>query len=127
MKVLSQHPIQDLNCGVYSHKLGDYWLAGGASNAGGSVLRQFFTDEQLVDYSQQIDLNQLSDLDYYPLPGKGERFPTMQPEKQPKLEPRPGSDILFLQGMLEGLSRIEQQGYHNFSNSAPMQLTRFRR
>lgn len=111
LKILSQKAIQDLPSGIYSHKLGSYWLSGGASNAGGCVLKQFFTDQQLQQYSQQINPNQSSGLNYYPLPGIGERFPDMNPGKKPVLSPRPASDIKFLQGILEGLSRIEQQGY----------------
>ena len=111
VKVLANYPIQDLDSGVYSHKLGDYWLCGGASNAGGSVLKKYFSDSDLQALSAQIDLNQSSGLDYYPLPRPGERFPIMDPAMQPRLTPRPESDVQFLQGMLEGLSRIEKAGY----------------
>jgi sugar (pentulose or hexulose) kinase len=45
------------------------------------------------------------------LPAPGERFPIENPDLQPILEPRPISDALFLQGMLEGLSKLEQQGW----------------
>ena len=50
-------------------------------------------------------------LDYYPLSTIGERFPINDPELKPKLEPRPEDDVLFLQGMLEGIARIEERGY----------------
>ena len=40
-------------CG--SHRLDDMWLVGGASNTGGAVLRQLFTDEQLKELSARID------------------------------------------------------------------------
>ena len=33
----------------------DMWLVGGASNTGGAVLRQLFTDEQLKELSARID------------------------------------------------------------------------
>lgn len=31
-----------------SHRLGDMWLVGGASNTGGAILRTLFTDEQVI-------------------------------------------------------------------------------
>ncbi len=111
LKILSQNQIQELQSGVYSHKLGDYWLCSGSSNAGGSVLKQYFSDSELIELSEQIDIKKSPALDYYPLSVKGERFPIMDPDKHPRLTPRPASDVEFLQGILEGLSRIEQQGY----------------
>jgi len=55
-------------------------------------------------------------LDYYPLPAPGERFPVCDPALQPKLTPRPSSDVVFLQGILEGLARVEQQGYQRLTD-----------
>ena len=111
LKILNDRPIQQLVSGVYSHRLGDLWLCGGASNAGAAILRQYFSDRQIAEYSSQINPDQTSGLDYYPLSGVGERFPYNDPEKRPVLSPRPASDITFLQGILEGLSRIEKTGY----------------
>jgi len=71
---------------------------GGASNTGGAVLRKFFTNEQLLQLSAQIDPSQASGLDYYPLTKAGERFPVNDPLLQPRLEPRPSDDAVFLQG-----------------------------
>jgi len=50
-------------------------------------------------------------LELRPLPRPGERFPVDDPQLEPILEPRPVSDALYLQGLLEGLSRIEAQGW----------------
>jgi hypothetical protein len=41
--------------GGFSHRLDDMWLVGGASNTGGAVLRNLFTDEQLKALSARID------------------------------------------------------------------------
>ena len=84
---------------------------GGASNAGGSVLRRFFTAQQIDNYSRLMQPQTPTGLDYYPLPAPGERFPVCDPALQPRLTPRPASDVEFLQGILEGLARIEQRGY----------------
>jgi sugar (pentulose or hexulose) kinase len=97
--------------GVSCQRLGAAWLVGGASNAGAGVLRQFFSDYQLQELSRQIDPRRPSGLQLRPLPRPGERFPVDDPELAPILEPRPVSDALYLQGLLEGLARIEQQGW----------------
>ncbi len=75
------------------------------------MLRQFFTDEQLAELTPQLDANKPTGLDYYPLPCPGERCPINDPQLQPRLEPRPADDAVFLQGMLEGIARIEAQTY----------------
>lgn len=111
LKLLSRVRVDSDVHGIYSHRLGDLWLVGGASNTGGAVLQQFFTHQQLETLSQQIDPDCPSQLDYYPLSQPGERFPINDPEKAPCLSPRPAADWRFLQGMLEGIARIEQQGY----------------
>ncbi|KAK6916619.1 Carbohydrate kinase, FGGY, N-terminal [Dillenia turbinata] len=69
IKLLSTTRIEDARYGVYSHRLDDKWLVGGASNTGGAALRQLFTDEQLEKLSEQIDPVKPSPLDYYPLKG----------------------------------------------------------
>lgn len=111
LKLLSRVRVDNDAHGIYSHRLGDLWLVGGASNTGGAVLQQFFSNQQIETLSQQIDPEHPSQLDYYPLSQPGERFPVNDPEKAPRLSPRPPADWRFLQGLLEGIARIEQQGY----------------
>ena len=116
LKVLSELPVFAPAHGVYSHRLGDRWLAGGASNSGGAVLRKFFTDEQLARMTPALRPERPTGLDYYPLPGPGERFPLSDPDLAPRLAPRPPDDIRFFQGMLEGMAGIEHQGYRLLAN-----------
>lgn len=111
LKLLSQTKVDDARYGIYSHRLGDLWLTGGASNTGGAVLRHFLSDEELARLSQQIDPRRESPLDYYPLLQKGDRFPINDPELPPRLEPRPDNPVEFLHGLLESLARIEATGY----------------
>lgn len=111
VKVIAERAIFAPEYGVYSQPLGGFWLVGGASNSGGTVLQQFFSDEQMAAMTPQLDPNRATGLDYYPLPGTGERFPINDPRLAPRLEPRPDDDLLFFQGLLEGIARIEQQGY----------------
>ena len=111
LKVLADRPIFAPEYGVYSHRLGERWLVGGASNSGGAVLRQYFSNTQLKDLESELDPLRPTGLDYYPLPGIGERFPIHDPQLRPRLSPRPAEDAVFLQGLLEGIARIEQRGY----------------
>jgi D-ribulokinase len=111
LKLLSTMPITSVEHGVYSHRWGDLWLTGGASNSGGAVLRHFFSNEELANLSQQINGQQDGDLDYYPLLKPGERFPINDPHWPPRLEPRPSQDSAFLQGLFIGIAKIEAQGY----------------
>lgn len=111
LKLLSTTRVEAAEYGIYSHRFGHLWLAGGASNSGGEVLRQFFSDAQLAELSLRIPPNLSSGLDYYPLPRAGERFPVHDPQLAPRMTPRPGDPARFLHGLLEGIARIEAQGY----------------
>ncbi|MBE9030888.1 FGGY-family carbohydrate kinase [filamentous cyanobacterium LEGE 11480] len=111
VKLLSETRVDDSRYGIYSHRLGNLWLVGGASNTGGAVLKAFFSKKELVELSKQIDPNRLTELDYYPLIKPGDRFPVNDPTLPPRLVPRPASSVRFLQGMLEGMARIEAKGY----------------
>ncbi|KAJ6346072.1 hypothetical protein OIU78_008667 [Salix suchowensis] len=112
IKLLSTTRIDDARFGVYSHRLDDKWLVGGASNTGGAVLKQFFTDEQLQKLSEQINPMEASPLDYYPLKAVGERFPVADPNLVPRLHPRPESDVEYLHGILESIARIEAKAFN---------------
>ncbi|HDP88938.1 MAG TPA: carbohydrate kinase [Thioalkalivibrio sp.] len=111
LKVLSDRPVFDPAAGVYSHRLWDRWLAGGASNTGGAVLEHHFTRQHLDELTSRMNPERATGLDYYPLVRPGERFPVSDPALAPRLSPRPADDALFLQGMLEGIAAIERQGY----------------
>lgn len=111
IKLLSPTRIDAPELGLYSHRLGDQWLVGGASNTGGGVLLHFFTVAQIETLSRQIDPDQPSDLDYYPLIKSGERFPVNDPSLAPRLSPRPDCDVAFLHGLLESIARIEATCY----------------
>ncbi|MFM7456539.1 MAG: FGGY-family carbohydrate kinase [Vulcanococcus sp.] len=109
LKQFSPVPIQ--GPGISCQPLAGQWLVGGASNAGCGVLRRFYSDGQLAELSRQIDPRRPSGLALRPLPRPGERFPVDDPALEPILEPRPVGDALYLQGLLEGLAAIEQQGW----------------
>jgi sugar (pentulose or hexulose) kinase len=115
VKVIAAQPVFATEYGVYSQPLfvdgKQRWLVGGASNSGGAVLRQCFSDAQMQAMTPALKPEQPTGLNYYPLPAVGERFPVNDPELAPRLTPRPGNDTRFFQGLLEGIARIEAQAY----------------
>ncbi len=124
IKLLSKTRIENADYGIYSHKLGDLWLIGGASNTGGCVLRKYFTDEELVKFSQQINPEIATGLDYYPLIKPGERFPINDANLPPKLLPYPENKVKFLQGILESIGKIEAKGYELLEELGGSKLTK---
>ena len=128
LKLLSRTRVDDARYGIYSHRFrgveGDLWLVGGASNTGGAVLRQFFTDAELESLSSKIDAEKESALDYYPLLRAGDRFPINDPNLPPRLQPRPDSAVEFLHGLLESIARIESRGYQLLQQLGATQLSR---
>ena len=131
IKQLSESYVEDADRGVYSHRYPsvlvgndssqteeqqpqqpEAWLVGGASNSGCAVLRaQDFSNEELVELSRKLDPNKDSPLQYYPLTQKGERFPVADSKKEPILEPVPDTRGEFLQGILQGISDVERDGF----------------
>ncbi|MDX8478402.1 FGGY-family carbohydrate kinase [Mesorhizobium sp. VK24D] len=126
IKILSERPIFAPRYGIYSHRLGDAWLAGGASNTGGKVLARHFSLERIVELSAAIDPATETGLDYYPLGTAGERFPIADPLLQPRLLPRPDSDADYLKAMLEGIAAIEALGYQRLAELGAPTLTSVR-
>jgi sugar (pentulose or hexulose) kinase len=110
--------------GVSCHRVAGRWLVGGASNAGAGILRRFFSDDQLIELSRQINPAQPSGLSLRPSSVIGERFPIDDPQLQPILEPRPVSDALYLQALLEGLAEIERAGWQRLAQLGAPPLQR---
>jgi len=79
------------------------------------VLQQYFTDADIARLTQQLQPDRPTGLNYYPLPGRGERFPVNDPDLDPGLAPRPQEDLRFFQGILEGIARIEVRGYRRLA------------
>lgn len=123
LKLISHQPVFCQQSGVYSHRFGDVFAISGASNTGGAVLRQNFTDAQLPTLSSRLAPNMADTLGYWPLPGRGERFPVFEPQMAPRLTPKPDDPALFLQGIFHGFARIEALGYQRFSQLGAPALT----
>ncbi|MER9295184.1 FGGY-family carbohydrate kinase [Mesorhizobium sp. M0621] len=126
IKILSDRPISAPRFGIYSHRLGNTWLAGGASNSGGKVLAQHFPLARIIELSAAIDPTTETGLDYYPLSTAGERFPIADPALPPRLTPRPADDADYLQAMFEGIAAIEALGYDRLAELGAPALTSVR-
>lgn len=124
LKLLSGRPIFAAEQGIYSHRLGDRWLAGGASNTGGAALLAHFSTARMAELTPQLSPAHPTGLDYYPLPKPGERFPIADPNFVPRLTPRPVDDVAFFQGMLEGIAAIERSAYLGLAELGAPRLKR---
>jgi len=111
VKLLCDRPIFASEFGVYTHRIGSAWLAGGASNAGGKVIEGFFPRDRLHELSASLKPDAPTGLKYYPLVRPGERFPIYDPALQPRLDPRPEDDATFFQAILEGIAAVEAMAY----------------
>lgn len=111
LKLLSDRPIFAPEQGVYSHRLGDRWLAGGASNSGGAALLAHFSADRMAALTPLLDPARPTGLNYYPLPKPGERFPISDPALQPRVSPRLADDAQFFQALLEGIAGVEALAY----------------
>ena len=84
--------------GIYSHRIGNIWLVGGASNTGGAVIRALIGDERLSSLTA--------------------RFTPDRPRPPPVVEAlralsdqRSMENAVFFQALLVGITRIEQLAY----------------
>jgi D-ribulokinase len=115
LKQLATEPIFAADQGVYSHRLGERWLAGGASNTGGAALLAHFSTEEMDRLTAQLTPDQPTGLDYYPLPKPGERFPIADPNLTTRVTPRPAEPVRFFQGLLEGIASVEALAYQRLA------------
>jgi xylulokinase len=145
IKMLSRTFVEDCERGVYSHRFpsmgngvpqvakdhherndkgndkgndtSPLWLVGGASNVGCAVLRQEkFSNQELMELSNDMNVMTDSEFSYYPLTKQGERFPIADGSKEPILEPKPKSRQEYLKAILQGISKVERMGYDTLGN-----------
>ncbi|HTN97346.1 MAG TPA: FGGY-family carbohydrate kinase [Nordella sp.] len=115
LKLLSERPVFAPDYGIYSHRIADQWLAGGASNTGGAALAAYFGREDVARLTPLIDPDHPTGLDYYPLPKPGERFPINDPKMDSRVTPKPDDARLFFQGLLEGIAGVEALAYRRLA------------
>jgi sugar (pentulose or hexulose) kinase len=126
LKLLSAKPVFAPDFGIYSHRIGDQWLAGGASNTGGAAIGKYFTPEDVERLTPLLEPDTPTGLDYYPLPKPGERFPINDSSFSPRFEPRPADDKVFFQAILEGIAAIEARAYAKLGELGASPLTGIR-
>ena len=126
LKLLSDRPVFSSQYGIYSHRIGNQWLAGGASNCGGGVLRKYFSLDDIIRLTALIDPSAPTGLDYYPLTQPGERFPIADPGFAPRLAPKPDDERVFFQALLEGIAGVEKLGYQRLAELGASPLSTVR-
>lgn len=126
IKLLSAKPVFAPQYGIYSHRIGEQWLAGGASNSGGAAIAKYFDKDAIARLTPLLMPDQPTGLDYYPLPGVGERFPINDAEMLPRLEPRPADERVFFQAILEGVAVVESLGYRRLAELGASPLASIR-
>ncbi|MCP3467680.1 FGGY-family carbohydrate kinase [Bradyrhizobium sp. CCGUVB23] len=124
VKLLATQPIFAADQGVYSHRLGERWLAGGASNSGGGALLAHFSAAEMERLTPQLRPEEPTGLDYYPLPKPGERFPIADPSLAARITPRPAEDHRFFQALLEGIASVEALAYQRLAALGAPRLRR---
>ena len=124
IKLFSKKPLNHKKYGIYSHRILDKWLVGGASNTGGQVLRKYFNDKEIKEFQKEIEPSKDSGLSYYPLTEPGERFPIYDPKLKPNLFPRPKDNAKFLHGILEGISVIEKRCFSLLESLGASKITK---
>lgn len=131
IKFISQKATFSPEQGLYSHRLGNYWLVGGASNAGGKIFMLNYNEQALSELTQAITEKQLAHYlecnrnQFYPLTTCGERFPIADANLKPRLPKQPHNQFIagdaqsidfeehrdYVIKLSLGLSEIEWQAY----------------
>ena len=111
LKLLSDRPVFAPAQGVYSHRMGERWLVGGASNSGGKALLRYFTPAQMAELVPRLRPDRPTGLHWHPLPEPGERFPVADPGMVFDPKPLPEDKVELFQGLLEGIAEVEERSY----------------
>ena len=126
IKVISDVPIFSSIFGVYSHRLKNNWLVGGASNSGGAVLTAHYSMPEITALIRTIQASNLNlpkteQIAYYPLTKVGERFPIADSNLQPTMPTKPTQKIniqapsiehqRYFLGLIHGLIQVELLAY----------------
>lgn len=81
LKGVTKNLLADPSGSSYSHKLpSGYWMLGGAANIGGRCLNDFFSKDEFDALNITVEANIPTGVISYPLHGRGERFPFLDPE-----------------------------------------------
>lgn len=116
-KLVCKQPYTNHQLGIYSHRLGNNWLVGGASNSGGACLLEAFNLETVNQLGIQTDPLSILPTQFYPLPlnRTGERFPIYDPNKKPQQLNDSLSETERFQQIISGLVSIEAKAWRLLS------------
>lgn len=96
---------------IYNHRHPDgWWLPGGASNTGGECIIKRFEREKLSIFDRMAEEIVPTRKISWPLTGKGERFPIVNPEAE-GFEPENCDEKTLFAAYLEGVGYIEKLAY----------------
>lgn len=94
---------------VYCHRHPDGgWLPGGASSTGAGVIPEMFPEADLDGMNEKAGRRGASSAVFYPLVGKGERFPFADPEARSFWVGEPEDDADRFRAVLEGVAFVER-------------------
>lgn len=108
-KAVSATRIDAAERGIYSHRGPDgLWLPGAASNAGARVLSTWATDDELAHLDGAAEVTPSTPASY-PMTGRGERFPFVDPTFSPWTPPAPAGPARYASEIL-GAAFVERWG-----------------
>ncbi len=120
IKGISKTRIDDQSGCIYCHRHPDgYWLPGGASNAGGEILRNHDRDLSMLESPENAKIIPASLV--YPSVRKGERLPFLDSKFVPFFEgsERRGKDYLL--ACMEGIAFVEYLSYELLKKNGAVQ------
>lgn len=101
----------------YSHKLpSGAWMFGGASNIGGRCLNNRFDKSEFGQYDKTVDELTPTGVICYPLIGKGERFPFVDPEAAEFMVGNVDDRRVLYAALMEGVGYAERLAFERMEN-----------
>jgi len=145
IKAVLDRPVFNAKYGIYSHRLGKYWLVGGASNSGGAIILNYYSIEEMTVLESKLTKPLLEEFikitsqsEHYPLLKPGERFPIADSELTPNMPKMPSSPFRdihtsnealnqhtqFYLKLLKGVSNIERLSYKKLASLSRLEPKR---
>lgn len=101
----------------YSHKLpSGAWMFGGASNIGGRCLNNRFEKAEFALYDKTVDVLSPTGVLCYPLTGKGERFPFVDPEAVEFIVGNAEDRKVLYTALMEGVGFAERLAFERMES-----------
>lgn len=114
LKGVTKELFVDAGGSSYSHKLpsGD-WMFGGASNIGGRCLNDFFEKEEFEMWNRGVMDVIPTKVISYPLHGRGERFPFLDPEARAFVLGDISDPQIHYAALMEGVAYAERLAFEH--------------